>query len=85
MSAGIERLREQLIREGADYARHVVGDWFEVGSNSDGMCGRVKYENPVTTEYQTFSWSVTHPTCQSESEARAAARRTFEAETEAAS
>ncbi len=69
-----------LRARGRDYARHVVGDWFEVGSRSDGMSGRIDCENDVTTALQSFHWSVTHPTCQSEHEAREAARRTFEAE-----
>lgn len=70
----IESRARSLRARGRTYARHFVGNWFEVDARSDGMSGRVDYENDVTTALQSFHWSVTHPTCQSEHEAREAAR-----------
>jgi len=64
----------KLIAHGALYASHVVGDWYEVDSYSDGMCGSVTIENAVTTESVAYHWSVTHPTCRSQDAAREAAR-----------
>ena len=56
------------------YHSHIVGDWYEIDSNSDGMCGWVGCENEVTTEYVRYHWSVTGK-CQSQSEARERAKQ----------
>lgn len=63
-----------LLAKGALYATHMGGDWYEVDATSDGMCGTVRCENPITTEYVGYHWSVTGK-LTSEHQAREAARR----------
>lgn len=58
------------------YHMHVVGPWYEIDSVSDGMCGRVVFENEETSEVIGYSWSVTGH-CTSQSAARRAAKEDF--------